>query len=294
MVPPFREHIYFEKREHFPFEQDTDAFSLVNAWWLAEAALLAYAEQGFALPRFNAAGFDDVRFLSGHSTQCYVVANQHAAIVAFRGTECGVDRGPEATAQFMADLGVDVDIRWVEIQGNGKIHRGFYDALNEIWHDLAPCLDTLTERNCPIWLSGHSLGGALAMLTATRHENIQGIYTFGAPRLGNGPFSARFPKPVYRFANNNDLVPHLPTFPYVDIGDLHYIDRRGILKEGIDFWQRLKDEIQGHIDCLVENARHLNQGWRATLPDGIKDHTPLLYALHIWNNLIAGRQADNP
>ncbi len=294
MAPPFRDHIYFQNREHFQFEPDATAFSLVNAWWLIEASLLAYAEEGFALPRFNAAGFDEVRFFSGHATQCYVVANPHVAIAAFRGTECGVDQGPEVMAQFMADLGVDVDIRWVEAQGDGKIHRGFHDALDEIWRDLAPCLDTLSERSCPIWLTGHSLGGALAALTATRHENTQGTYTFGAPRLGNGAFCARFTKPVHRFVNNNDLVPHLPPFPYADIGDLHYIDSRGTLNEGIDIWQRLKDEFQGHIDCLVENVRHLNQDWRATLPDGIKDHTPLLYALHIWNNLIAEGQGVEP
>ncbi len=288
MAPPFREHSYFQDREHFPFEPDTGAFSLVNAWWLMEGALLAYAEEGFALPRFKAAGFDDVRFFTGHSTQCYVAANQRFAMVAFRGTECGFNQGPEAMAQFMADLGVDVDVRWVDVQGGGKIHRGFHDALNEIWHDLAACLNALSERDCPVWLTGHSLGGALAVLTAARYETVQGIYTFGAPRVGNSPFSAQFPDQVHRFVNNNDLVPHLPPFPYADLGELHYIDRNGDLKQGIDFWHRLKDEIQGHIACLVENVRHLNQDWRATLPDGIKDHTPLLYALHIWNNLIRG------
>jgi len=291
MAPPFRDHSYFHHREHFPFEPDTGSFSLTNAWWLIEAALLAYAEEGFAQPRFNAAGFNDVRFFNGHSTQCYVAANHHFAIVAFRGTECGVDQGPEAMARFMADLGVDVDIRWTDTQGEGKIHRGFHDALDEIWQDLAPCLKALSNRHCPLWLTGHSLGGALAVLTAERLAVIQGVYTFGAPRVGNGPFAAQFPQPVHRFANNNDLVPHLPPFPYADLGDLHYIDRSGHLREDIDLWQRLKDEIQGHIDCLVENARHIDQGWRATLPDGIKDHTPLLYALHIWNNLITVPQS---
>jgi len=286
MAPPFKDHTYFRNREHFPFEPDAGELSLVNAWWLIEAALLAYADEGFALPRFEAAGFDEVQFFTRNSTQCYVASNLRFAIVAFRGTECGIDQGPEAAAKFMADLGVDVDIRWVDAQGDGKIHRGFHDALDDIWPELACRLNTLSQRNCALWLTGHSLGGALAVLTAARQENIQGIYTFGAPRVGNRTFTDGFQKPVHRFANNNDLVPHLPPFPYADLGDLHYIDNRGALLEEIDFWQRLKDEIEGHFSCLVENVRHLNQGWSATLPDGIKDHTPLLYALHIWNNLI--------
>ncbi len=286
MAPPFTEHTYFENREHFAFQPDSPSFSLVNAWWLMEAALLSYAGEAFAKPRFEAAGFEAVRFFSGHATQCYVVANQRFAIVAFRGTECGIDQGPEAVAQFFADLGVDVDIRWVEDQGGAKIHRGFNDALDEIWHDLSPCLSALSERNCPLWFTGHSLGGALAVLSAARYGNVRGLYTFGAPRVGNRTFSSNFSAQLHRIANNNDLVPHLPPFPYVDMGDLRYIDSQGVLHSDIGRWHRLKDEIQGHIDCLMENVRHLDLGWAATLPDGIKDHTPLLYALHIWNNMV--------
>ncbi len=287
MSPPFRRHPYFEHRKHFPFEAAAGSFSLVNAWWLIEAALLAYADEGFAVQHFNAAGFHAVRFFSGRSTQCYVVSNDRFAIVAFRGTECGIGRTPEAAAQFMADLGVDVDIRWVDTREGGKIHRGFHDALDEIWHDLAPCLQDLSKRRCPVWVTGHSLGGALAVLTAARHDSVVGTYTFGAPRVGDGRFTALFPEAVHRFANNNDIVPHLPPFPYADLGEMHYIDWRGVLKKEIDRWPRLMDEIRGHIACLKENIRHLNQGWEATLPDGIKDHTPLLYALHLWNNLVA-------
>lgn len=294
MAPPFRDHSYFENRKHFPFEPETGTFSLVNAWWMSEASLLAYADEAFARPRFEAAGFDEVRFFSGHSTQCYVASNQRFAVVAFRGTECDIDQGPEAVAHFMADLAVDMDIRLVQSQGDGKVHRGFHDALDEIWPELAACLGTLSDRGCPLWVTGHSLGGALAILTVERHTTVRGIHTFGAPRVGNSSFADAFPKQVHRFSNNNDLVPHLPTFPYADLGELHYIDRHGVLQAGVAFWQRLKDELQGHIDCLVDNVRHLNQDWRATLPDGLKDHTPLLYALHIWNNLIAAGQGDEP
>ena len=290
MAPPFDGHTYFENREHFPFEPDIEPFSLVNAWWLMEAALLAYAGEGFAVAHFEAAGFDDVRFFTGHSTQCYLAANRRFAILAFRGTECGIGQGPEAMAQFIADLGVDVDIRRIEAKAGARIHRGFHNALDEIWRDLSPCLDALSDRDCPLWATGHSLGGALAVLTAARLGKAQGLYTFGAPRLGNRKFSSNFPIELHRFANNNDLVPHLPPFPYTDLGELHYIDRHGNLQKNLDLWQRLKDEIKGHIDCLAENTRNLKQGWIATLPDGIKDHTPLLYALHIWNNLVSSTE----
>lgn len=292
MAPPFEDHPYFAQGADLPFETRAEGFSLVNAWWLAEAALLSYAEPGFARSRFKGAGFDDVWFFSGPSTQCYVAAaGRQSAVVAFRGTECRLDQGPEALAQFMADLSVDLDIRWVPVEGGGRIHRGFRDGLDEVWPDLHACLEALAARGCAIWITGHSLGGALALLAAARVEGIQGLYTYGAPRVGDHEFAAAFPVRSFRMVHNNDVVPHLPPFPYTDIGELRYIDSAGVLHPQIGRPLRWMDEIQGHIQCLIENARHLDEGPAATLPGGLKDHTPLLYALHLWNNLVQSRPA---
>lgn len=286
MAPPFENHAYFQCADKFPFRSDAVGFDPVNAWWLCEAAMLAYAEEDFAVPRYRAAGFTDVHFFCGHATQCYVVSNARFAMVAFRGTECSFGKGPDAMAQFLADLGVDIDIRWVDISGGGKIHRGFHDGLDEIWDALLPRLQKLLSGDRTLWLTGHSMGGALATVTGSRLTRFSGIYTFGAPRVGNRQFASRFPVKQYCVVNNNDVVPHLPPFPYADQGELHYIDRNGVMHTGIDPWQRWKDEIQGHIDCAVENLRNLDRRLTATMPDGLKDHTPVLYALHLWNNLI--------
>jgi triacylglycerol lipase len=294
MAPPFTTHAYFQHGEDFPFAGRTGEFSLVNAWWLSEASLLAYAPEEFARPLFEKAGFDDVWFFSGYSTQCYVVATRELAIVAFRGTECDMGGEPEAFWQFLADLSVDLDIRWVDAQGGGRIHRGFRDGLNEIWTDLRARLETLAARECALWITGHSLGGALALLAAARIERfseVQGVYVFGAPRIGDQRFAEGYAPRIYRFLNNNDLVPHIPPFPYSDLGELRYIDASGNLHDSISRWRRWMDEIQGHIQCLTENLGNLKHDMAASLPDGIKDHTPLLYALHIWNNLVqTGRE----
>jgi len=289
MAPPFTAHRYFQDCEAFPFEGQADRFSLVNAWWLSEAALLSYAAEEFARPRFENAGFDDLWFFSGHSTQCYVAATRGLALVAFRGTECGLDQGPEALAQFFADLSVDLDIRWVAAHSGGRVHRGFRDGLDEIWPDLRVCLQELMSRGCRLWMTGHSLGGALALLAASRMpiSEVQGAYVYGAPRIGDRVFSSEFAHRVYRFVNNNDVVAHLPPFPYADVGELRYIDAGGTLHNTIRRRQRWMDEIQGHVLGLTENLRHWNYGLSATVPDGVKDHTPLLYALHVWNNLIS-------
>jgi triacylglycerol lipase len=289
MAPPFTAHSYFQHGEVFGFEGRAGQFSLVNAWWLSEAALLSYAPEEFARPRFEAAGFEELWFFNGLSTQCYVAAARDTAIVAFRGTECDLDRGPEALSQFIADLSVDLDIRWVNAQGGGRIHRGFRDGLDEIWMDLRTRLEKLAARGCALWITGHSLGGALALLAAARIDRfseVQGVYVFGAPRIGDKSFAQGYAPRAFRFLNNNDAVPHIPPFPYADLGELRYIDSSGRIHKDIRRWQQWMDEIQGHVQCLVENVRHWRHDLAASLPDGLKDHTPLLYALHIWNNLV--------
>ena len=63
VVPPNRDYAYFEDSHNHPFRHASDEFEMINAWWLAEAAFLAYAEPQFAEPRFRDAGLPEVRFL---------------------------------------------------------------------------------------------------------------------------------------------------------------------------------------------------------------------------------------
>ncbi len=52
-----------------------------------------------------------------------------------------------------------------------------------------------------VWFTGHSLGGALATLAAGRYERAPEVYTFGAPRVGDGEHVKSLDTPVYRFVN---------------------------------------------------------------------------------------------
>jgi hypothetical protein len=70
-----------------------------------------------------------------------------------------------------------------------------------------------------VYITGHSLGGAMASLVATELvlkklvSTPPVLYTFGQPRTGDGKFAALVTKSIpraYRVVNANDPVPHVP------------------------------------------------------------------------------------
>lgn len=135
-------------------------------------------------------------------------------------------------------------------------------------------------------MTGHSQGAALATLAADRYGNVQGVYTFGSPRVGDIEFKADFFINTYRFVNNNDLVSRLPLAPiYYHVGELRYIDSNGLIHDNSSRWERWADEIQGQFRNLFNSFGQLRDGFSQIIPDQIRDHDPRLYAIHIWNNI---------
>ena len=69
-----------------------------------------------------------------------------------------------------------------------------------------------------VWVTGHSLGAALATLATIRLTNdgipVNGLYTYGCPRVGEVKFRSLFEENVtaraYRLVNNNDIVARIP------------------------------------------------------------------------------------
>lgn len=104
---------------------------------------------------------------------------------------------------------------------NCKVHMGFWQTYNDLSEKMMACVDSLKAKypKGEIMITGHSLGGAIAALTAVdvtrRGIKVHHFYTYGAPRVGNDEFESWFttfvaPIESWRVTHNRDTVVHLP------------------------------------------------------------------------------------
>lgn len=305
LFPPSMTHVYFDDAAKHPFEPQVRTYSPTNAWWCAEAALLAYGNQSFVPLRFKRGGLrcDDRQPFSGASTQAYVAHNDAFVLVAFRGTQL-LRYDPDRTLidvieDVLRDIYADAKFGLVVWDGARHVHRGFKAALDEIWEPLAEHLNMLRRQKPerPVWFTGHSLGAALATLAADRYPNTQGLYTFGSPLVGDSLFRERFTVPAFRIVNHHDIIArvplagpvkqaHLELGVYHHVGQLVYIDAmRDVLPPSEDSDSR-RDALIGKIAEALDIRTKLRRDVGFDLPsEHFTDHAPLYYVLHLWNAL---------
>ena len=111
-----------------------------------------------------------------------------------------------------------------------------------------------------IFVTGHSLGGAIATLITTRCHRYPELpnptlVTFGSPKVGNDAY-VKYMNSLgvmhYRWVNNADVVARNPVLPsYAHHGKLVYFDHNGNIREMTD-WQIRKDRIKGFFVGLMK------------------------------------------
>jgi hypothetical protein len=287
LAPPYEDYEFFKDCDKLPFRYRADTFDMVNAWWLIDASTLAYSDPEYVTEKFKLkAGFTEVKFFEDKTTQCFVASNEKFAIVAFRGSEARLREGQSDPGYILADWMANFNFlpeKWAQA---ANVHRGFKAALSEVWTDLEKHISNLQKKNLKIWFTGHSLGAALATLAADRYDNVQGLYTFGSPRVGDQDFKDDFQVTTYRFVNNSDIVTRVPPASmYCHVGDLRYIDSEGTIHDHAKHRESWSEDIQSKIknvfDTLGQNKKNVTE----MLLEPIVDHVPTIYAIHIWNNI---------
>ena len=139
-------------------------FSLRTGYYLCHCSLAAYGGPG-DWPEKLALG-DSIRTFECGTIHGFVAAQRNMAIVAFRGTETIGNALTNAEAALVR-------------QGifPGLVHLGFAHAAEAVYPTVRVLLTAL-GRERPIWVTGHSLGGAMATLVAHR-LSVEG---FSGPR----------------------------------------------------------------------------------------------------------------
>jgi hypothetical protein len=168
---------------------------------MSEAAYLSPVE---AEARFRTLGFEQTKTFAHDSMIGYVVSAQDVAVVVFRGTD------------DPADWLVNIDNRSIE-SAHGAIHRGFYNA----YQPLKPQIAKLLEQCQPshLWITGHSLGGALAVVSALdlsddKTRALDGVVTFGQPMVTRYQLAEHVNSVLLgryaHYVNDADIVPRVP------------------------------------------------------------------------------------
>jgi len=221
------------------FKADAGGHSATNAYLLAMACHYNYHEKLDVSPfedfhqfqqkyreLFSSWGIHTFEFVrsSGRTfdTELIVMSKSDGdfVIVVFRGSE---RIGGPVSAVKDAIL-TDADFRMLNVSehlGDGvKVHAGFWNAYSPVNDAVVEAIEKQGgfSPKKKLWITGNSLGAALADLCAASLEkegrHVHAVYTYGAPMCGNESFRQLYEEKLtiksQRYVNDNDIVPLFP------------------------------------------------------------------------------------
>lgn len=231
------------------FNCDSSGFCMEHAKLLSECAKIAYRPELDAVKALKGLGFECCEVIEQNDVSCILAAACDFVVVAFRGTD------PSRIKNILTDMDVlqDDDVL-------GKVHAGFFNGLKQVEKDLFKALYGYFSQGKKLWITGHSLGGALAALfaghIAWQGYEVCGVYTYGQPRVGSKGFKNYYESLLegrhFRFVNSNDVVTRLPLrrfkkLVYKHVGKMVYIKSNENIVFSPPFWLVLADRIKGRI-----------------------------------------------
>lgn len=248
-------------RNYPPFLRIPDRVAFDAAWaerpdWIfANMAHAAYCDKSYLEELFEAFGAR-IKFYQSKADRHGVVRGREAylaiwddkAILSFRGTEAD-DKlkvklreneklsalshkilPPEFSISLVpTDIVDDLNFSPVTfrgINGQSQLHRGFFEATEELWPEISGDLEKL-ELTSPdqLFVTGHSLGAAMAVIAGVKYP-FNKIVTFGEPSVGNDIDNTIDPDCAHiRYVNGIDPVTKIvPRSMYEHHGELKAIE----------------------------------------------------------------------
>ena len=231
---------------------------LKKAVKFSKLSALVYKSEEEQKRYFESKGLNH-KFFDKDGTQAMAYVSPSEIGIIFRGTE------PNKPKDVFADL--DIRRKVCTAYPQALVHSGFQESIDDIYSDLKTWIDQEQDKKQKIYVSGHSLGAALATIAATRFD-CEEVYTFGSPRVGNKKFKISFNQTTtkhYRFVNNNDIVTTVPLpFRFKHCGEEIYINSLGIPTNAkyLKHFVKFKDKFKGRLKTYS----------KFKLFDGFSDH----------------------
>ena len=175
---------------------------------LAWLSSLVYEDR--PLSRLHQRGFELLASFDHNDSEGMLVANGTWNALVFRGTE--------ATKLHWRDIfsNAGLPARWT---GQGRIHSGYLRYLNMVRYDARRMLEDVSS-DMPVFVAGHSLGGAVATAFASwwygdsvnvaGGYKLAGLVTFGAPKVLTQYGCDAIKCPIERDVMAGDLAPWHP------------------------------------------------------------------------------------
>ncbi|MDX5627137.1 MULTISPECIES: lipase family protein [unclassified Brenneria] len=184
---------------------------------LKDAGILAHAPHGIGILSPKAIFrqyYTDIQFFDtseGDSpkgeTQLFIITNSTQLIVIWRGTET------DKLADFVTD-GTCRPISCDSIIPGGTAHKGFLDAFELAKKRFSKEFVSVKDDGASedLFICGHSLGGALALLHAAElKNNTPLLYTYGMPRTFTAETILKLDNIThFRHVNDSDTITSVP------------------------------------------------------------------------------------
>lgn len=215
--------------------------------------------------------FELIQTFDSKGTQAILLSSDKFYVLVFRGTE----------PTDIRDIKTDIKAMTTHCETGGMIHKGFNDAFDEVKGQIGESLNADTIQPKPLFITGHSLGGALATVAAkklTFKHGIAGCYTFGSPRVADEEWMKNLKTPIYRIVNSADPVTMLPPNK----------DHVSVIGWALGFIPHYGQEIRKYILSSFGGYYHVGyMRYLKNVKNGMYKDTELLYSVTFFRRLKA-------
>lgn len=200
--------------------------AVISGWAYSDADTLASQLPYYGLPECTVHEIQVVNRAMLVVAAAYFVrsADGRVGVLAFRGTV------PDDFINWLTDANTHLR----PFHGVGQVHTGFYQNVEPLWGQIVESLENALVPESDggngqtslkplenLYITGHSLGAAMAVIAAARiftkdyrhlQSLVRGVYTYGQPAAGDHAFGEHYGRQfaLYRHVYDCDVVPHLP------------------------------------------------------------------------------------